>query len=188
MDFYRPLYAVLENVVELSSERTDNLLCQAVASLVSMGYQVNQFIMDAWSYGSPQHRSRLILTIAAPGLHPIMRQWHTHSIPEKNIASRNLGQLPNGLPYGTREYYPNPFRHVPAETVSFGLPDIGNGLVQTCVPYPDHRVVRLPTWKERALLEHIPRDPPGCGYQEAMDRGLVPLHLQSSRKKTGKSF
>ncbi|USP80026.1 uncharacterized protein yc1106_07300 [Curvularia clavata] len=188
VDLYRPLYAVLENVLEISSEKTDYLLCQVVASLVSMGYQVKQFIMDSWSYGSPQHRSRLILTIAAPGLHPILQQRHTHSLPDKDFASRSLGRLPNGLPYGMRESYATPLRHVPAGTVSSGLPDIENSLVQACIPYPDHRVVKLPTWKERALLECIPRDPSGCGYQEAMDRGLVPLHLRNNRKKTDKSF
>jgi len=77
VDLYRPEYAILENVVSMASTRTgfedQNVLSQVVASLVSMGYQVNQFIIDAWNYGSAQQRSRVFLTIAAPGLEPMVQ-------------------------------------------------------------------------------------------------------------------
>lgn len=179
---------MLENVLGVSLERADFILCQIVASLVSMGYQVNQFIMDSWSYGSPQSRSRLILTIAAPSLQPIMQPRHTHNLPKDNFVSRSLGKLPSGLPYGTRKYCSTPFRHVPAVAVSSGLPNIGNSIVQTCIPYPDHRVAQLPTWIDRALSEYIPQDPPGYGYQEARNLGLIPPHLYKDRKISGKSF
>jgi len=73
LDLYRPEYAVLENVVSVANERIpgQNVLSQVVACLISTGYQVNQYIMDTWSYGSSQHRSRLFMTVAAPGLDPI---------------------------------------------------------------------------------------------------------------------
>ena len=194
MDLYRPLYGVFENVIDITSTsrggvEVQNIFAQVVASLVSMGYQVNQCIMDAWNFGSPQQRSRLIVTIAAPGLSPIEQAWHTHGTPE-NTKQRSLGVLPSGVRYGGREHYPTPFDHVPASTVGLGLPNIGNGLTQTCIPYPDHRVPNLPTWQKRDLLKYIPRQPPGCGYKEAEERGLIPPHLQiiKDEERIGKSY
>ncbi|KAI4638879.1 hypothetical protein J4E93_009629 [Alternaria ventricosa] len=192
VDLYRPLYGILENVVNMASTRTgfedQNVLSQVVASLVSMGYQCNQYIMDAWSYGSAQQRSRLILTIAAPGLEPIAQPWHTHARPYEETAGRSLGYLPNGQKFGEREHYPTPFPYVPAMSVDAGLPDIGNGIVQTCIPFPDHRLGQLPTRKQRALVRCIPRQPPGCGYKEADQRGLIPTSLRDPRTDIGKAY
>jgi DNA (cytosine-5)-methyltransferase 1 len=192
VDLYRPLYGVLENVVNMSSTRVgyenQNVLSQVVACLVSIGYQCNQYIMDAWSYGSAQQRSRLILTIAAPGLEPIAQPWHTHSRLFEDTAGKSLGRLPNGERYGQREYYPTPFAHIPASNVSNGLPDIGTGVIQTCIPFPDHRVPGLPTRKQRALIKCIPRQPPGCGYREADQRGLIPTLLRDTRPDAGRAY
>ncbi|RAR03204.1 S-adenosyl-L-methionine-dependent methyltransferase [Stemphylium lycopersici] len=158
VDLYRPLYGILENVVNMASTRTghenENVLSQVVACLVSMGYQVNQYIMDAWSYGSAQQRSRLIITIAAPGLTPMTQQWHTHSRPYEETSGKSLGKLPNGERFGEREHYPTPFPYVHASTASFGLPEIGNSIVQTCVPYPDHR-----NTSRNSLLDVVTRMP-----------------------------
>ncbi|KAI4931770.1 hypothetical protein J4E85_004367 [Alternaria conjuncta] len=177
VDLYRPLYGILENVVNMASTRTgfedQNVLSQVVASLVSMGYQCNQYIMDAWSYGSAQQRSRLILTIAAPGLEPIAQPWHTHARPYEETAGRSLGYLPNGQKFGEREHYPTPFPYVPAVSVDAGLPDIGNGIVQTCIPFPDHRLPQVPT---------------RCDYKEADRRGLIPTSLRDPRTDIGKAY
>ncbi|KAH6839848.1 S-adenosyl-L-methionine-dependent methyltransferase [Alternaria alternata] len=192
VDLYRPFYGVLENVVNMASTRVgyedQNVLSQVVACLVSMGYQCNQYIMDAWSYGSAQQRSRLILTIAAPGLEPIAQPWHTHARPLEETAGKSLGRLPNGERFGEREYYPTPFAYVPASTVSDELPDIGTGVIQTCIPFPDHRVPGLPTRKPRALVKCIPTQPPGCGYREADQRGLIPTLLRDPRTSAGRAY
>jgi DNA (cytosine-5)-methyltransferase 1 len=192
VDLYRPLYGVLENVVNMASTRVgyedQNVLSQVVACLVSMGYQCNQYIMDAWSYGSAQQRSRLILAIAAPGLEPIAQPWHTHARPYEDTSGKCLGRLPNGERFGEREHYPTPFAYISAATVGDGLPDIGTGIVQTCIPFPDHRVPGLPTHKKRALVKCIPRQPPGCGYKEAAQRGLVPTLLKDPRQDIGKAY
>ncbi|KAF2819574.1 S-adenosyl-L-methionine-dependent methyltransferase [Ophiobolus disseminans] len=192
VDLYRPEYAVLENVVSMASTRTgyedENVLSQLVACLVSMGYQVNQYIMDAWSYGSAQHRSRVFLTIAAPGLDPIIQPWHTHSRPYQDTVGKSLGRLPNGQRFGERERYATPFAHLSAGAVTSDLPNIGNGNVQSCVPHPDHRVAYQPGRKDRALLQCIPRYPPGVGYKEAFGLGLIPPSLLKSGKETGKAY
>ncbi|KAF7455453.1 Dcm Site-specific DNA methylase [Pyrenophora tritici-repentis] len=192
IDVYRPLYGILENVVNMSSTRKgyedQNVLSQVVASLVSMGYQVNQFIMDAWCYSSKQQRSRIILTIAAPGLNPILQPWHTHRRAHKDTKGRSLGMLPNGQRFGEREYYSTPFAYVSAGNISYGLPNIGNSLVQTCIPFPDHRLPAIPSHKDRALLTCIPKNPPGCGYKEAERLGLIPEALKKSTRSDGRPY
>jgi DNA (cytosine-5)-methyltransferase 1 len=176
----------------MASTRTgyedQNVLSQVVACMVSMGYQVNQYIMDAWSCGSAQQRSRLLLCVAAPGLEPIIQPWHTHSRPYEETLGRSLGRLPNGERFGEREHYPTPFHHTPAATISYGLPDIGNGNVQACIPYPDHRIAQPPARKERTLIKYIPRQPAGCGYKQAHDLGLIPPSLQLIKQETEKSY
>jgi DNA (cytosine-5)-methyltransferase 1 len=166
----------------------ENVLSQVVACLVSMGYQVSQYIMDAWSYGSKQQRSRIILVIAAPGLTPIVQPKHTHSLHSDDLKNISLGTLLNGEKFGQREHYPTPFPYVPAGAIDDGLPDIANGSVQTCVPFPDHRLTPLPLRNERALIERIPKYPAGSGYKEAFDLNLIPPSLQKSKKETGKAY
>jgi DNA (cytosine-5)-methyltransferase 1 len=192
VDIYRPLYGILENVVNMASTRTgledQNVLSQLVACLVSLGYQVNQYIVDSWTYGSCQQRSRIILTIAAPGLEPILQRPHTHSRSYEDTSARSLGKLPNGERFGDREHYATPFPYVTAEEATFDLPDIGNGNVQTCIPFPDHRLSRPTNSKARALIECIPTEPPGYGYREALELDLVPYSLRLAKKETGRSY
>lgn len=192
VDVYRPLYGIFENVVNMASTRTrledQNVLSQLVACLVSMGYQVNQYIMDSWTYGSCQRRSRIILTIAAPGLEPILQRPHTHSRSYENTAARSLGRLPNGERFGDREHYATPFPYVTAEEATSDLPDIGNDNVQTCIRFPDHRLSRPTNSKNRALLECIPKQPPGYGYAEAIKLDLVPPLLRLTKKETGRAY
>lgn len=191
-DVYRPLYGVLENVVNMASTRAgledQNVLSQLVACLVSMGYQVSQYIMDSWTYGSCQRRSRIILTIVAPGLESILQPPHTHSRSYKDTTARSLGKLPNGERFGDRKHYATPFPHVTAEAATSDLPDIGNGNVQTCIRFPDHRLSLGVFSKARALIECILIDPPGCKYTDALQLGLVPPSLQLTKKETTKSY
>ncbi|KAF1848243.1 S-adenosyl-L-methionine-dependent methyltransferase [Cucurbitaria berberidis CBS 394.84] len=191
VDLYRPLYGILENVVSMTATRKghedENVLSQVVACLVSMGYQVNQYIMDAWSYGSAQQRSRFLLTIAAPGMNPIIQPWHTHSAPEDTL-SRSLGVLPNGQRFGERKQYPTPFPYISAGEVTSDLPSIGNGIVQSCSSHPDHRLSCPPNIQHRALLKYIPKYPPGSGYKKAYELGLIPSSLQRIDKETGKAY
>lgn len=60
VDLYSPEYFFLENVVTMTQgmgpNKDQNVFSQALAALVATGYQVQQFLMDAWSYGSCQQR------------------------------------------------------------------------------------------------------------------------------------
>jgi DNA (cytosine-5)-methyltransferase 1 len=154
VDLLRPEYGILENVVSMGATRKgledQNVLSQLTACLVGMGYQVNEYIMDSWNYGSIQQRSRIILTIAAPGLDPIIQPQHTHSLPKELTANRSLGKIPNGQPFGERQRYATPFPHVSPEKALSNLPDIGNGSSQTCIQYPDHRLPKPTARKDQA--------------------------------------
>jgi DNA (cytosine-5)-methyltransferase 1 len=192
VDMYRPEYGIFENVPNMASTRTgfedQNVLSQLIACFVAMGYQVSQFLMDSWSYGSCQQRSRLFLAITAPGLEPILQPPHTHSRPYGEASARSLGQLPNGQRFGESQHYPTPFDFMSAGDATADLPDIGNANVQTCIAFPDHRVTVQPGYMRRKILEYIPRQPPGCGYKEAFKLGLIPPALQKPGKELGKAF
>jgi DNA (cytosine-5)-methyltransferase 1 len=191
VDVYRPKYAFLENVVNMACTRVgyeeERVLSQIIACLVSMGYQVQQFIMSAWNFGSPQHRSRLILSIAAPGLPLLTPPAITHSHPS-NYRSRAIGDLLNGQKFGAQDEGPTPFPFVTVERATAHLPDIGTGAVQGCIKYPDHRLCRPLNIKERTIIKYIPKEPPGMGLLEAGKRGLVPHHLYVEKREIGKAY
>ena len=165
-----------------------NVLSQIVACLVGLGYQVSQYIMEAWNHGSGQHRSRIFLAIAAPGLNPITQPWHTHSTPSETSAGRSLGRLPDGDRFGQRKCYPTPFTHVSIGAITADLPNIGSGIIRSCVSYPDHRLSSHPSRKDRAILECIPKFPPAWGYVEALKHNLIPKSIQNPKKNTGKAY
>jgi DNA (cytosine-5)-methyltransferase 1 len=191
LDIYRPKYAFLENVVNMACTRVgyeeERVLSQIIACLVSMGYQVCQFIMSAWNYGSPQRRSRLILSIAAPGLVPLAPPPHTHSRPD-NYRSKSIGDLLNGQKFGTQDDGPTPLPFVTAGKATAHLPDIGNGNVQGCIEYPDHRLPRPINYKERTIMTCIPTNPPGQGLAEAIKLRSVPEQLYEGKNEIGTAY
>ncbi|KAH7410410.1 S-adenosyl-L-methionine-dependent methyltransferase [Phaeosphaeria sp. MPI-PUGE-AT-0046c] len=192
VEVYHPKYAILENVVSMAYRRKgledQNVLSQLISCLVSMGYQVSQYIMDSYNYGSAQHRSRVFVSIAAPGLEPMKQLFHTHSRPWKEVSGRSLGKLPNGERFGQREWYSTPFQHISAGAIMANLPDIGNGNIQTCIRHPDHRLSVPSNHLERSLLACIPSEPAGCGYKEAFNLGLIPQHLQKPGREHGRGY
>jgi DNA (cytosine-5)-methyltransferase 1 len=193
VDVARPKYGILENVINMASTRKgyeeQNVMSQLVACLVSLGYQVSQFIMDSWTCASGQQKSRVLLVIAAPELAPIIQPKHTNSMPYEDTVGRSLGHLPNEQKFGEREHYPTPFSILTAGMITSDLPEIGNGNVQACIPFPDHRLSSSHNRDDRALIERIPRYPPGSGYALAHRQGLIPPTLQKvNKKEIGKCF
>lgn len=84
---------------------------------------------------------------------------------------------------------PRPFPHATAEGATSDLPDIGNGSIQTCIRFPDHRLSLSVFSKARGLIECIPRCPPGCGYTKALQLGLLPPSLRlTTKKETTRSY
>ncbi|KAF2734695.1 S-adenosyl-L-methionine-dependent methyltransferase [Polyplosphaeria fusca] len=178
IDIFRPSYAILENVVNIArvgkGQKGTKVLNTIISCLVAMGYQVQQFVLDAWNHGSIQRRSRIFLCITSPGLTPLQPPPHTHGHPE-GISANSLGILSNGQKFAQRENYPTPFCHRTACEALDDLPNIGNGALQACVAWPDHRVVARPNQADRALIECIPYVPWGLGLAHA--NGIIPEAL-----------
>ncbi len=176
IDFYRPKYAFLENVLGMAkcgvNNKEENVFAQVICALVGMGYQIRPSCLDAWSFGSPQSRTRLFISIAAPGLTPVSDPPQTHSHPE-GIVGRSLGKTANGLPLGSRYWDLTSFKYVTIEEATKDLPVNPDGKT-TCIPFPDHRVTRQHSIVNQIKISCIPRFPRGMSFVKAAGRGLMP--------------
>lgn len=66
IDYLKPNYVLMENVVDLLKFSEGFLARYAVARLVAMNYQTRLGMMTAGSYGLPQIRNRVFLWGAQP--------------------------------------------------------------------------------------------------------------------------
>ncbi|KAH6721183.1 hypothetical protein BKA61DRAFT_699632 [Leptodontidium sp. MPI-SDFR-AT-0119] len=177
VDFYRPKYGILENVLSMAQRgrgRDEDVMSQLICAIVGLGYQVRLCVLDAWSCGSPQSRGRLFLTFAAPGLTPAEHPDLSHSHPP-NAMSRGLGKLANGQAFGARRMGPTPFEWVNIEETIADLPAIGDGATYQCIPYPDHVMAGSLTEQLRARIESIPTHPRGMNLYKAWNDGRGPM-------------
>jgi DNA (cytosine-5)-methyltransferase 1 len=190
VDIYRPEYGYLENVVNMGVTRKgfedELVLSQLIGCLVSMGYQVRQYIMSSWHFPSIQHRNRLFLSIAAPGRTPPAPPRATHGDPD-GFKSKSVGKLLNGERFGVQDVQVTPFpQHVtPGEKLGH-LPNIGSGIRHPCISSPDHVLRCRPNIREKRCMAHVPTDPPGVGIEYAAKRGLVPKYLYETRSEISK--
>lgn len=63
----QPLAVIIENVPDMALADEGLILRLIVADLESQGYSVEARLIDAWRYGVPQHRQRLIVVALAEG-------------------------------------------------------------------------------------------------------------------------
>lgn len=176
VDLYRPDYVIFENVVDLTRPiggiKEQNVFAQVVCALVGMGYQVKQFMLDAWSFGAPQSRTRIFISAAAPGLHPLESPPLTHSHPP---STRNacLGRDLNDMRFAERRFPPTPFQFVSAFAATQDLPDIGDDNANICVKFPDHRTSVKFKPPFDSLIPMIPRFPRGSNLSWAKKSGRL---------------
>ncbi|KAK2879367.1 hypothetical protein FQN49_000955 [Arthroderma sp. PD_2] len=186
VDFYRPRYAILENVTGMASKiKGENPLSQLLCTFVGMGYQARVFNLDAWSFGAPQSRSRLFIVIAAPGIHIPEHPSLTHSHPPGTTA-RSLGDAPNGLTFGERRWETPVFDFISAGEATKDLPKINTARIMS-IPWPDHRPSRTESKAQQELLQSIPKVPRTQGLLEAIARGWRDCADYSARLKTHRS-
>lgn len=172
IDFYRPKYALMENVKGMAlGDEKHNVLGQVVCCLVGMGYQVRTSCLDAWSFGCPQKRSRIIITITAPGLAPLPEPPQTHSHPDI-VTGGSLGKTANGLHTGSRTTSRTPFMYVTVAEATKDLPATDAHTI--CVPFPDHRMSRTLSTMARIRVSSVPRFPGGCTFVKAFKQGYMP--------------
>lgn len=176
VDFYRPKYAFLENVLGMAkcgvNGKRENVFAQVICALVGLGYQVRPSTLDAWSFGSPQSRTRLFISITEPGLTPPPDPPQSHSHPD-GISGRSLGKTANGLPLGSRYWDLTPFEYVTIGEATKDLPVNPDGKT-TCIPFSDHRVTRHLSVLNYVKVSCVPRFPRGMSFSKAVLRGLMP--------------
>lgn len=177
IDHYRPSYGLLENVVSMTrplGPNKENVFSQLLCALVAMGYQVQQFNLDAWSFGDSQSRSRLFVAITAPGLLPMPHPRLTHSHPPGK-GKRKLGKAVNGQSFGERRFDVTPFSFVTAKESTKDLPNIGDGHVLTCIPFPDHRQHTRQRALLRSIMKLIPTSPPGMNLSRTIKSSMYSI-------------
>ena len=178
IDTYSPRYFILENVVTMNSKiqvngYEQNVFSQILASLVALGYQVQQFLGDAWSLGSSQSRSRVFIIASAPGTVPLQPPPSTHGHPPGKEIKRSLGRTTNGLQFGIRRFESTTFPYVSAASATEDLPDVGDSLTQICPRFPDHRTHADQSLVTRQRLSRVPTHPRGMGLIQAVHSGNV---------------
>ncbi|CAD0094880.1 unnamed protein product [Aureobasidium mustum] len=156
-----------------SNAKDLNVFSQVLCCLVSMGYQVQQLLMDPGNYGSCQSRQRIFIIATAPGHKAPAPPPQTHTCSELETHARAIGYASNGLPFGKRRYDVCPFVSLTAEGAFQDLPIIGDSHVQTCIAAPDHRTCRHESSKKRALIQMVPRWPYGQGFVQAVAKGKM---------------
>lgn len=173
VDFYRPKYALLENVLGMAKcgqkNRDQNVFAQILCALVSLGYQVRPFILDAWSFGCPQSRTRLFISIAAPGLTPLSDPPQSHAHPD-GITGRALGKTANGLSLGERYWGPTPFEYTTIREATKDLPLNEDGRVD-CIPFPDHRNTQKISIINQTRICQIPKHPENMTFVKSAKLG-----------------
>lgn len=182
IDLYRPQYAILENVPSMASSNANghhrNPFAQMLCALVGMGYQVQQFHLDAWSFGNPQSRSRLFILATAPGLDTPPKPPLTHSHP-KRTGNRSLGRAANGHRFGERYWAPTPLEYVTIGEATADLPDNQDGRVP-CISFPNHQTTRNESTLTRIMIDHIPRFPRSQSFVKACKFGnMPPIQVQN---------
>ncbi|EFQ97426.1 hypothetical protein MGYG_00467 [Nannizzia gypsea CBS 118893] len=184
VDFYRPQYAILENVTGMASRTHEqNPLSQLLCAFVGMGYQARVFNLDAWNFGAPQSRSRLFIAVTAPGLHIIEHPPLTHSHPP-GTKSRTLGDNPNGSTFGERRWDTPVFDFISASSATRDLPPINTARIMS-ITWPDHRPSRIESEGRQALIQSIPKRPRSQGLIEAIARGWADPADHPERIKRG---
>lgn len=173
VDFYRPKYVILENVlniVQTTKGREDDAFSQLICALVGIGYQTQIVLGDAWAYGAPQSRSRVFLIFAAPGFRLPDPPRPSHSHPP-GVKGRSLGKTTSGEAFVSRSLELALFKFVSAGEATADLPCIHDAKADCSVGFPDHRISKGVTEKARLQQNRIPTHPYGINFWKAWNEG-----------------
>jgi len=177
VDYYTPKHFILENILGISSVRKDdtsqsNVFAQVLCVLVGLGYQTQQFVIDAVEQNSFQSRRRVFVVATAPGLTPMTRPPQNNLIFSQSRRAK-IGRMANKQHVSSAVDELAPFETATFQTGLTDLPDIDDGHVGLCIPFPDHRPGQKLNQSMRALATMIPRYPYGLGIAQARLRGKV---------------
>ena len=90
IDHAKPPAVIMENVPDMALDPEMFILRTMVHELESLGYAVEERVADAWRYGVPQFRQRLILVALRDG---IAFRWPEET-PDKMTVWNAIGDLP----------------------------------------------------------------------------------------------
>ena len=86
----RPAAVVMENVPDMALDREMGILRVMVQTLENAGYSVEEQVAQAWRFGVPQFRNRLILVALRDGIH---FEWPDPT-PDRVTVENAIGDLP----------------------------------------------------------------------------------------------
>lgn len=113
----------------------------------------------------------MFLCFAAPGHRLPELPLHSHSHYQPVPRWKTLGKLPNNEPMSKRLVMPTPFNFIGSEEATADLPNIVDGKVDICIPFPDHRLAHGYTKYLRNQLSVIPTHPYGMSFMTTWDNG-----------------
>ncbi|NP_001290533.1 DNA (cytosine-5)-methyltransferase CMT3 [Elaeis guineensis] len=132
VDFLKPKYVLMENVVDILKFAHGFLLRYALSRLVAMNYQARLGMMVAGCYGLPQFRMRVFLWGACPT--EILPQF---PLPTHDVVVR--GGAPNEFEQNIVAYDENQHRQLERalllEDAISDLPQVGNNEMRDEMPY-----------------------------------------------------
>lgn len=196
VEHYMPSYFVLENVLGIAGNikgmsTNQNILSRMICFLVSLGYQTQQFVMDASAHHGSQSRRRVFVVATAPDLDPPDRPpQSSHRADGDVFRSFSLGKLSNGVRIGGAQDELAPFPMISFDANTKDLPDIGDGHVEACIAFPDHRMGCRQGLRFRNIVTMIPRLPRGMGFAQAARMGKLSQHVLQSwpERVEGKAY
>ena len=104
-----PRVVIMENVPDMALDREMFILRSMVLELESLGYSVQEGVVDAWRYGVPQFRQRLILVAVRDGA---SFEWPAETLRKvtvgnaiSDLPSVRGGWRPKGGAAGWAEYH-----------------------------------------------------------------------------------
>lgn len=125
LEYHRPHFAVIENVVDLAQWALYPAWC---AALTALGYAMTPMIVDAADHGVPQHRERLFIALVL-GKHPLEIELpRREHVPASSFIDFGAG---NWQPIEKPGRAPSTLNRVRAGRASFGdrfiMPYYGGG-------------------------------------------------------------
>ncbi|MCJ1350338.1 MAG: DNA methyltransferase Dim-2 [Icmadophila ericetorum] len=139
------------------------------SALVGMGYQVQNFTLDAWLFGSPQSRTRLFVVAASPGVTPLDIPQPSHSHPE-GVKNHSLGRTANDLHVSQRQLeVSTPLKYVTIGEATSDIPYNHDGRTNS-IRFPGHRTTGPGTNPDtKRQISCIPLHPPNQNIVSAKD-------------------
>ena len=184
IDFYRPKYAVLENVRGLSDNvlvdgRLVNVHRQLLAMAVGIGYQVRTYSNHAWHHGSGQSRERIFVVFAAKGLALPEQPEQSHYSAATSRRGQSLLRNPHNEPYHNPKHHDSPkaFHPIVCRDIWGDLPPTEADTFD--VALPDHRTAGALNVKTRWFSQYTgyaantTRPSRYAGQKEALTSSLM---------------